>query len=175
MSKDFAGKQNDKEQQNQAMEQSSSSFTATVVLIGFFGGVIWSIVLFVAYYLNFTEVGPALILNPWALSAWKNKVIGQLIGIPVIGVLSIGVAFIYRALFVKFKSILLSLLFGAAIWGIVFYLLNPIFPDLKPLRDLSWNSIVTTLCIYLLYGLFVGYSISYHYEEDKIQAAYSNN
>ncbi len=175
MDKDLDEREKEKEQHNQAMGKSSSSFTSTVVLIGLFGGIIWGIVLFVAYYLNFTEVGPALILNPWALSAWKNKVLGQLIGIPIIGILSIGVAFIYRVLFVKFKSILLSLLFGAGIWGITFYLLNPIFPDLKPLKDLSKDSIITTLCIYLLYGLFIGYSIAYHYEEDKNQVAYSNN
>src|SRR5690606_33445442 len=115
---------------------------------------------------NLSKVGPALILNPWALGDWKNKVLGQLIGILVIAVLSIGIAFIYRAILAKVKSVLAGLLFGAAIWGIVFYLLKPIFPDLKPLHELGWNTITTTLCIYLLYGLFIGYSISFVYDQN---------
>ncbi len=149
----------------------TSSFAALVALIGFFGGLIWGIVFFIAYYLNLTEVGPAIILNPWALGEWKNKWSGQIIGIAAISLLSIGIAFLYRALFAKFKSIALSILFGIGLWWFVFYLLKPAFPDLKPLAEIGWNTIVTTVCIFLLYGLFIGYSISFHYDER--QTAYS--
>lgn len=161
---------NDQKQQNTGQIE-TTDFTALVALIGFFGGLIWGVVYFIAYYLNLTDVGPALILNPWALGEWKNKILGQLIGIIAISMISIGIAFLYRALFAKFKSITLSLLFGVSLWGLVFYLLKPMFPDLKPLSEIGWNTIVTTVCIFLLYGLFIGYSISFHYEER--QTAYS--
>lgn len=161
---------NDQKQQNTGQIE-TTDFTALVALIGFFGGLIWGFVYFIAYYLNLTDVGPALILNPWALGEWKNKILGQLIGIIAISMISIGIAFLYRALFAKFKSITLSLLFGVSLWGFVFYLLKPMFPDLKPLSEIGWNTIVTTVCIFLLYGLFIGYSISFHYEER--QTAYS--
>lgn len=161
---------NEQKQQNTGQIE-TTDFTALVALIGFFGGLIWGVVYFIAYYLNLTDVGPALILNPWALGEWKNKILGQLIGIIAISMISIGIAFLYRALFAKFKSITLSLLFGVSLWGLVFYLLKPMFPDLKPLSEIGWNTIVTTVCIFLLYGLFIGYSISFHYEER--QTAYS--
>lgn len=166
-------KRQNKNGSNGHQELDKSNFEATVALIGLFGGFIWGIIYFIAYYLNFTDVGPAMILNPWALGEWKNQLLGQLIGIVAISIISIGVALIYRFLFAKFKSIVLSLLFGASLWGLLFYLLKPMFPDLKPLTEIGWNTIITTLCIFLLYGLFIGYSISFHYEER--QTAYSKN
>lgn len=42
---------------------------------------------------------------------------------------------------------------------------NPIFPDVRTVTELTSDTIITTICIYLLYGLFVGYSISFEYNE----------
>lgn len=156
-------------------EKNLSGFASTVALIGFYGGIIWGFIHFFTYYLNLTNIGPAFILNPWALGEWKNKLLGQLIGILVIGLLSIGIAFVYRGLFAKFKSVILGLLFGACLWVIIFYVLNPVFPDLKPLSKMDKNTIVTTGCIFILYGLFIGYSISYHYDEITSESTYSKD
>ncbi|MFN7251160.1 MAG: YqhR family membrane protein [Anaerobacillus sp.] len=149
----------------QNKRQEPMSFNATVTSIGFFGGLIWSFVGYLAFFFNFIRVGPALVLMPWALGDWKNGYIGQLIGIAVIGVLSIGVAFLYRFILARFNSIWPGVAFGLGLWLLVFFLLNPIFPDLKPLFKLDLNTIVTSLCIYILYGVFIGYSISYEYSE----------
>jgi hypothetical protein len=149
----------------QNKRQEPMSFNATVTSIGFFGGLIWSFVGYLAFFFNFIRVGPALVLMPWALGDWKNGYIGQLIGIAVIGVLSIGVAFLYRFILARFNSIWPGVAFGFGLWLLVFFLLNPIFPGLKPLFKLDLNTIVTSLCIYILYGVFIGYSISYEYSE----------
>lgn len=152
-----------------------SGFASTVALIGFYGGIIWGFVHFIAYYLNLTKIGPAFILNPWALGEWKNQLLGQMIGIFAISLISIAIAFLYRGLFAKFKSIILSLIFGASLWALIFYALNPIFPDMQPLSKMDKNTIVTTACIFLLYGLFVGYSISFHYGEITNETTYSKD
>lgn len=141
------------------------SFNGTVASIGFFGGLIWSIIGYLAFFFNFIRVGPALVLMPWALGDWKNGYIGQLVGIAVISLLSIVVAFLYRFLLAKFNSIWPGLAFGVLLWFIVFYLLNPIFPGLKPLAELDINTVITSVCLYILYGVFIGYSISYEYYE----------
>lgn len=61
------------------------------------------------------------------------------------------------------------LLDGADIWRAFmaarFYVFNPIFPDVKQVQDLQQSTIVTTFCLYILYGMFVGYSISFEYNE----------
>lgn len=143
------------------------SFNATVASIGFFGGLIWSIVGYLAFFFNFIRVGPALVLMPWALGDWKNGYIGQLVGIVVIALLSIAVAFLYRFLLARFNSIWPGLFYGIALWLLVFYILNPIFPGLKSVPKLDLNTIITSICIYILYGVFIGYSISYEFNEQQ--------
>ncbi len=141
------------------------SFNSTVASIGFFGGLIWSIVGYIAFFFNFIRVGPALVLMPWALGDWKNGFIGQMVGIVVISILSIVVAFLYRFILARFNSIWPGVAYGFLLWLFVFYLLNPIFPGLKPLVNLDLNTIITGICLYILYGVFIGYSISYEYSE----------
>lgn len=167
-------KQENQEKQNK-QEKNMSGFASMVALIGFYGGLIWGLVHFITYYLNLTNIGPAFILNPWALGEWKNQLLGQVIGVFAISFISIGIAFLYRGVFAKFKSIILSLIFGASLWALIFYAFNPIFPDIQPLSKMDKNTIVTTGCIFLLYGLFVGYSISFHYHERTSETTYSKD
>ncbi|MBB5173088.1 YqhR family membrane protein [Texcoconibacillus texcoconensis] len=167
---------NSENQQNQQQDQipegvPSMSFPVYVTITGMFGGLIWGIVGYVAFILNFIRVGPAMALMPWALGPWKETWIGQIVGILVISLISIGVAFLYRLLFVKINSIWPGLLFGAGLWIIVFGLLNPMFPGLKSLFNLDINTIITSACIYVVYGLFIGYSISYEYQEQQDERA----
>ncbi|WP_017726997.1 YqhR family membrane protein [Halalkalibacterium ligniniphilum] len=154
-------------QDEQIKQENQMSFPAKVALIGFFGGIIWSLVGYFAFFFNFIRVGPALILMPWALGDWKNTYIGQLVGILAIATLSIGVAFLYKLLLQKVVSMWAGIGFGLVLWGLVFYVLNPLFPGLKNVQNLDSNTIITSLCLYVLYGVFIGYSISYEYAEQK--------
>lgn len=150
-------------EQSHAVEE--MSYSGKVATIGFVGGLFWGFIGYFAYYFHFVKFGPALVLSPWALGDWKNGHLGQIVGIFVISFLSVIVAFIYRFLLQKIFNIWVPLFFGAGLWFIVFYLLEPIFPPLKPVTELDSNSLVTSICLYLLYGLFIGYSISYEYKE----------
>ncbi|SDY55903.1 Conserved membrane protein YqhR [Evansella caseinilytica] len=152
----------------QTKKESSMSFNATVALIGFFGGLIWSFVGYIAFYLNFTRVGPALALMPWALGDWKNGWLGQLVGMLFIAVVSIGAAFLYRLIFAKINQPWPGMLYGLILWLIIFGLFRPMFPGLKPLTALDANTIITNICLYIVYGLFIGYSISYEYHERTV-------
>lgn len=169
--------QEQQEQKGQQLEQNQKedpmSHMSRTILIGLFGGVFWSLMGYLAYYFNFTEVGPALALNPIALGEWKNEALGQWIGIAVIGLLSIIVAVIYNALLKSIQSMWAGLIYGAVIWGVVFYILNPIFPGLPPVNELELNTIITTICLYVLFGVFVGYSISYDEQEKQERMNYS--
>lgn len=136
-----------------------------IILIGFFAGFIWSFLGWVSYYLNFTKVGPALILQPWALGNWKTGLSGQLLGIVINSLVSILVAYAYRYTLGKVKSIYVGIVFGLALWVIVFYILQPWIPHLPPVTKLSVNSISTLLCLFVLYGMFLGYSISFDISE----------
>lgn len=155
----------------QSLEQNQKddpmSYNAKVATIGVVGGLLWSTLGYIAFFFNFARIGPALVLMPWALGNWKNGYIGQIVGIVVIALLSILVAFIYKLLLEKVNSMWAGAVYGIILWLIVFYLLNPIFPGLKSVANLDSNTIITTLCLYLLYGVFIGYSISFEYQELK--------
>lgn len=153
--------------QRKNRSEDAASFMSRVVSVGFFGGLVWGFVGYVAYYLNLSKVGPALIWAPWALGKWKSQWLGQLLGVAAISLLSILIAIGYRYLFSKIKSMVAGIVFGIALWAIVFYLLHPIFPNLEPMNEIGRNTIATTLCLYIMYGVFVGYSISFEYQERK--------
>ncbi|WP_328588704.1 MULTISPECIES: YqhR family membrane protein [Bacillaceae] len=158
-----------KQELEQQKQEETMSFNSTVALIGFFGGLIWSVLGYIAFYLNFTRVGPALALMPWALGDWKNGWMGQLVGIGFIAVVSIAVAFIYRMIFAKVNKPWPGIIYGLVLWILIFGLFNPMFPGLKPLTQLDLNTIITNICLYVVYGLFIGYSISYEYNERQVQ------
>ncbi|MFC0269912.1 YqhR family membrane protein [Metabacillus herbersteinensis] len=145
------------------------SLMGKVVVTGFVGGVFWSLLAYLAYIFNFTEVSPNMVLQPFAVGEWKNSTLGNIIGIVVIGVLSIGVALVYYAVLKRFKPMWVGMIYGIALWGLVFFLLNPIFPNLKTVFELQRDTIITTVCFYILYGTFVGYSISFEYNELNVK------
>jgi hypothetical protein len=158
-----------KDKDNPKLEQNKRekpvSQLGKVILTGFIGGIFWSFLAYLSSLLNFTEVSPNLILQPIALGDWKNGTLGEIISIVLIGLLSIGVALAYYAILKRFKSMWIGFLYGIALWGLVFFILNPIFPNLQTVFELSRATIVTTVCLYILYGVFVGYSISFDYNE----------
>jgi hypothetical protein len=158
-----------KEKDNPRLEQNKReapvSQIGKVIVIGFIGGVFWSLLAYLASILNFTEISPNLILQPFALGEWKNGTLGNFISIVLIGLISIGAALVYFAILKRFTAMWVGIVYGAALWGLVFFLLNPIFPNLKTVFELPRGTIVTTVCLYILYGVFVGYSISFDYNE----------
>ncbi|MGP7816210.1 YqhR family membrane protein [Niallia sp. 01092] len=162
-----------KENPNQDCESIESkhtkpmSFIALVIWTGLFGGIFWSSVGFAAYYLNFTDIRPNVILEPWALGDWKRSGLGTLISIIIIGIFSTGAAFIYYLILRKCKNMWGGIGFGIALFVIVFILFNPIFPSMDPFLKLKRDTLITSVCLYVLYGVFVGYTISY--EENEIQ------
>ncbi|MFT8391550.1 MAG: YqhR family membrane protein [Sporolactobacillus sp.] len=150
------------------------SFGRTAV-IGLFGGLLWSLIALVCKLINFTSYGPELLFKPFALPAWKNQIGGQFLAVAGLSLLSIVLAWAYLLIVGRFKNFWISLLFGLMLWALVFIGLQPFIPDMRFVTKLGWNTASTTICLFLLYGLFVGYSISFEMEEANGQEQnYSN-
>ncbi|WP_091700585.1 YqhR family membrane protein [Anoxybacillus pushchinoensis] len=156
-------------QLEQNKREKPMSVLAKVALIGFIGGVFWSFLAYCAYFFHFTEVAPNFILQPWAVGDWKNGALGQTIAILFIGIVSVVAAFVYYAFFKNRQGIWPGVAFGIGLWVLVFYVLNPIFPQLKAVPQLERNTVVTMVCFYILYGVFIGYSISFEVTEMRRQ------
>ena len=142
-----------------------SVLITNVLWIGFFGGVFASLFGIIAYYFRFMDFSPKFILTSWSNLAWINAWQGALITILLFGIFSIVWAFIYYMLLKKLKSMIAYILFGIVCWGFLLFVFNPMFSDLPALSKMSTNSIITSICIFTIYGVFVGYSISFDYQE----------
>jgi hypothetical protein len=160
-------------EQNKKEEPMSPA--AKTAIIGLFGGLFWSFMGYICYVFNFSEIPPNVIFDPIAVGDWKEGMLSQYIAIFLLGLISILVAFAYFAVLRKFNKLWISLLFGLVLWGIVFIILNPIFVNIDQVNKLDINTLVTTLCLYALYGVFIGYSISFEETELRMQeeATYS--
>ncbi|UPM55714.1 YqhR family membrane protein [Gottfriedia acidiceleris] len=138
-----------------------------IVSIGFFGGIFWSSVLLVLSYFDFTQIGPNFVLERIKLGKWANGYVENLLSIVGIGIISIIIAFIFYFIGRKFNGVLPGIFFGLLLWVIVFILLGKIAFDLKAIKDYSSDTTVTTICLFILYGTFIAYSVSFAFQEQK--------
>jgi len=145
------------------------SFIALVIWTGMIGGIFWAGLGYIAYLFDFVEFSPSIILEPWAIGEWKKGWLGTVISLILIGFISTLVAFGYYLVLRKFKSIYISIAFGIVIFFCVYIILNPIFPSMAPFLKLKMDTIITSVCLYILYGVFVGYTISYEENEMKVK------
>lgn len=159
-------KKGDPGQKSQKKKQTGKSFGRAAV-VGLFGGAFWGSIGLICKLLNFSIVGPELLFAPFPLPAWKNKIGGEFLAIAGLVVLSLILALCYQFILSRFKSFWIGICFGLLLWGIVFFALRPFLPGLPFLTHLGWNTLSTTTCLFLLYGLFIGYSISFEVEEEN--------
>lgn len=143
-------------------------------IIGLFGGLIWSPAALVCQLLNFSSVGPSLLFSPFPIGSWKNQIGGQFLAVALLSLISIPLALIYQLALSRIKSMWVGIGFGILLWGVVFIVLRRWIPDLPPIGRIGWNTLTTTLCLFILYGLFVGYSIAFEIEENSGSGNYSN-
>lgn len=151
----------------QEQHEKPMSLLVLSVITGFFGGVFWSSIGYLAYVFHFTEISPNVILKPWAIGEWKEGWLGIVISILLIGILSIGVALLYYFALRKFTHMVIGIGYGIILFLLVFLVLNPIFPGIPPFGELDRNTLITSICLFILLGVFIGYSISF--EESEIR------
>ncbi|SHN12267.1 YqhR family membrane protein [Gracilibacillus kekensis] len=148
----------------QENQKQKTSLIPKVISIGFFGGLIWSAIAAISGYFNFTTITPkSFILRSWIQTDWSDQWLGQIISILIISLLSIGIAFLYYVLLKKYDGVLPGLLAGIVLWFILFWIMEPIFPNIPDFYRLESDTIVTTICLFILYSVFISYSISFAY------------
>ncbi|WP_110927463.1 YqhR family membrane protein [Bacillus massiliglaciei] len=132
---------------------------------GFTGGALACIAALLAKYFNLMEFTPLFLLTSWSDLNWIDRWQGKAAVILLSGILSVLLALFYYLLMKRIKSMFGGLFFGIICWLLVMYALNPMFSDLPAVQEMSKNSIITSICIFLLYGVFTGFSISFDYHE----------
>lgn len=157
--------QYEKKQDNYFMYKQEMFFLFKVIFIFFFGGIFWSFIGYLNYLFSFSVINLNMFLDFWVLGDWKDKGIGVIVSIFFIGVLFIVVGLLYYVLLKKFKMIWIGFVYGLLWWVIVFVVLNLFFFNLKIIGEFLVNMIILFFCIYILYGVFIGYFIFFEVVE----------
>ncbi|WP_080876304.1 YqhR family membrane protein [Oceanobacillus timonensis] len=148
----------------QQINDNEESVLVKAMYTGFIGGVTFSLLASAMYYFNFLEVQPKnYLLTSWVSDAWTDTWLGIFFTTVLAGVVSLLIAFLYYLVFRKIKHMWAGILYGLILWALLFLLFRPIFHDVITISEWSMNTWVTTICLFILYGTFVGYSISYDY------------
>ncbi|MFP7493660.1 YqhR family membrane protein [Terribacillus saccharophilus] len=146
----------------------ASRFNRSAAVTGFVGGVLWSAIAWAAYFFQFTDLSVAdFVLRSWVWMPWAETWVAELLSIILVGLLSIFIAFVYFLFMKKQKGILPSLLFGVVLWVLVQLVLAPIIHGVDSAFQADRNANITTMCLYLLYAVFIGYSISFEYQQSQ--------
>lgn len=117
--------------------------------VGFYGTLVWSLILYLLYWLHLSKLSPSHITQFFL----KQEILFRWDGI------------LFSFIFLSIGSVLVSLLYaytlswiGSPWLGVALGLL--LWSLLMGWRFMDWNTFSSTLTVFILYGLFVGYSLS---------------
>ena len=144
------------------------------LFLGFFAGLIWGVIKIIAYYLGFTKVIPAFIADAFFPHHMLESWTGHSYGLISFILFSMIASLIYAALLYKVHGYWLGFLYGAAWWVLIYVLVGPFIGMVPNILDIDWNSRITDFCIFLLWGVFIGYTIAYEYNEERTKEPFTN-
>ncbi|MFP4974854.1 YqhR family membrane protein [Paenibacillus sp. CN-4] len=134
--------------------------------LGFFAGLIWGGVRWILYSLKFTKVVPGFLAEPFFKHDFLVKAEGHLTGYLFFIVFSILSALLYALLFRRLKGPLPGLVYGVLWWSVLYLACSRLFLLLPPFK-LDWDSAVTDFCVFLLWGMFIGYTTAFEYTDER--------
>lgn len=134
--------------------------------LGIFAGLIWGGLRWLMYALHFTRVIPGFLAEPFFKHEFLLTSAGHLLGYLFFIAFSVVVSLIYVLIFRKLKGPWPGMLYGVLWWaGIFFFGSWPFL--MQPMFKLPWNSVISEFCIFLLWGLFIGYTAAIEYTDER--------
>jgi len=145
------------------------------LMIGFFAGLIWGAVKLMEYGLKFTELSPGMLIEPFYKHAFVISWWGLGFGWAAFIIFSIIAAMIYGFTLRKVKGPWFGLVYGVAWWTVIYWVIGPWVESVPKPRMLNWNTIITDFCLFLLWGLFIGYSIAMEFTDEESREPQKQN
>ncbi|REE70650.1 membrane protein YqhR [Paenibacillus taihuensis] len=140
--------------------------TAFCLQLGFFAGLIWGLVHWLLFALNFTKVMPAFLLDPFYKQSFLLKWWGGLLGIAAFIVFSIIATFIYKVLLGRLFGPWPGILYGMLWWALIFMTIGPAMSMTKAYNLIGYKTLITECCLFVLWGLFIGYTIAFEFSDE---------
>lgn len=143
-----------------------TNLAAYCLQIGFFAGLIWGAVRWLAAAMHFTKVPAAFLLDPWVPRVKLLHWYWQTASFALFIAMSIVAAFVYGLLLKPLRGPIPGLLFGLVWWSVFYLGAGPLVGAVPPIHTIGWNSIVTDLCLFAVWGLFIGFSIAFEFHDE---------
>jgi len=134
--------------------------------LGFFAGVIWGGAHWLMYIMKFTKVSPGFLLEPFFKHQFLATSAGQAAGYLSFIVFSVFVSLLYVLTLRRLKGPWPGLIYGVLWWGIIFLAGSRLFLMQGPFH-LPWNTVISEFCIFLLWGLFIGYTAAVEFTDER--------
>lgn len=148
----------------QASEHTNKLYFA--IELGIFAGFIWGGIRWLMYTLHFTKVIPGFLAEPFFKHDFLIKPAGYLLGYLFFIAFSVIASLIYVLIFRKLKGPWPGMIYGMLWWAGIFIAGSWMFL-MQPMFKLPWNSVVSEFCIFLLWGLFIGYTAAIEYTDER--------
>lgn len=145
-----------------------------ILNLGFFAGLIWGLVKILLYYLGFTKVIPAFLVEPMLSHDVITSWVGHLIGLLSFIIFSMIAAIIYLLLFNKVKGPWLGMLYGLIWWALLYLIIGPPLGMMKKITKLDGNSMTSDICLFILWGVFIGYSVALEFTDERQREPFTN-
>ncbi|MFD1773090.1 YqhR family membrane protein [Paenibacillus rhizophilus] len=133
---------------------------------GFFAGLIWGVVQWIFSVFGFTKVIPGYLGEPFFRHKFLLTGAGQLVGYLLFIGFSVLCSIIYVLIFRKIKGPWAGMLYGILWWSVLFLACSWLFLMQPPFR-LPWDSVISEFCLFLMWGLFIGYTAATEYTDER--------
>lgn len=167
--KDQITKEKGKKKENKKQEKNNTNLFLFSLNIGFFAGLIWGAVKAFFYYMSFTTILPGYLVEPFFKHSYLQSMPGYYTGWGFFTLFSILATMIYVFIFRKLKGPLPGIIYGVVWWGIIFLLAGPMTGMTPPVKQLSINTLVVEFCLYLMWGLFIGYTAAVEFTDERMR------
>ena len=134
--------------------------------LGFFAGLIWGGLRWIMYGMHFTKVIPGFLAEPYFKHDFLVKPAGQLIGYLAFIALSVIASLLYALIFRRLKGPWAGMIYGVLWWAAIFLAGSWMFLQQRPFR-LPWNTLISEFCLFVIWGLFIGYTIALEYTDER--------
>ncbi|WP_258171193.1 YqhR family membrane protein [Paenibacillus sp. R14(2021)] len=134
--------------------------------LGFFAGLIWGVGRWLLYMIHFTKVIPGFLADPFFRQAFLKTAWGHTIGIAAFIVFSIIATFLYKLVLGRFSGPWPGVLYGLFWWLVLFVMTGPSLGLFQPFNQIGYDTISTECCLYVIWGLFIGYTIAFEYTDE---------
>ncbi|MBM7564356.1 Ni/Fe-hydrogenase subunit HybB-like protein [Paenibacillus sacheonensis] len=134
--------------------------------LGFFAGLIWGVMRWLLYLIHFTKVLPGFMADPFFRQSFLKTAWGHLLGLAFFIVFSIIAALLYKAVLGRFRGPWAGLFYGLFWWIILFVMAGPAMGLFEPVTKIGYDTNFTECALFLVWGLFIGYTIAFEYTDE---------